>query len=415
MVRRVLVITPQIPYPPDQGAPIRNFYILKYLGTNQKYRVSLLSFTRSDESSEEAVRELAKYCARMEIVPHPPARSKARRLRDMVFDRRPDLALRLKSQEFAARLQKLYREEQPDVILCEALEMAPYIIELVKPLSSRPVLVLDEHNAEYLLQQRAYESDRMAGLRRWPVAAYSFVQTRRLKAYENETLAFFGRALAVSDNDAAAIRNLGFSGQLEVLPNGIDPEAFTIDQNIPVIEGRMVFTGSMDFRPNVDAVTWFAQAVWPMVRRENPQATFYIVGRRPAPAVQALANIPGIVVTGKVLDTRPYLHEAALYVVPMRMGGGVRFKVLEALAAGKAVLTTSMGADGIPVTGGKEVVMADTASEFAVQTLNLLKNPVYRQELGQNGRRFVENRFAWKNITPLLDKILLVNGNSGSL
>jgi glycosyltransferase involved in cell wall biosynthesis len=99
----------------------------------------------------------------------------------------------------------------------------------------------------------------------------------------------------------------------------------------------------------------------------------------------------------------------------MRMGGGVRFKVLEALAAGKAVLTTSMGADGIPVTGGKEVVMADTASEFAVQTLNLLKNPVYRQELGQNGRRFVENRFAWKNITPLLDKILLVNGNSGSL
>jgi glycosyltransferase involved in cell wall biosynthesis len=162
----------------------------------------------------------------------------------------------------------------------------------------------------------------------------------------------------------------------------------------------------MDFRPNVDAVLWFANEIWSKIRLARPEAIFCIVGRRPTPAVQALAKLPGITVTGTVPDARPFVQEAALYLVPMRMGGGVRFKVLEALAMGKAVLTTPMGADGIPVNSGKEVLIANNPQEFSAAAIRLLQNPTLRKELAANGRTFVAEHFDWRKITPLLEEVL---------
>ncbi len=404
---KVLLLTPQTPYPPDQGAPIRNFSFVRYLGQSPNYKLSLLSFARPGESvtTSPALTELAKYCRQVELVPHPPARSKLVRLRDSLLSSRPDLAKRLASPLFQTALDRLLQTESFDVIQCEGLEMAPFGLALRKNLATR--LVLDEHNAEYLMQRRIFEQDWQSGWKRRPAALYSWLQARRLERYERTALEKFDRAIAVSEPDRAALAGLGpTSRPVAVIPNGIDLTEFTPEGSEKEQPDTLVFTGTMDFRPNVDAVSWFVNEVWPRILAQKPNAQFFIVGRRPTPAVANLKNSPGIHVTGTVLDPRPYVRQSALYIVPMRMGGGVRFKVLEAMAMGKAIVTTPMGADGIDLTTGQEAVVADTAQDFAGAVLDLLNDPVRREKLAKQGRRFVEENFDWRKITPRLDEVL---------
>jgi glycosyltransferase involved in cell wall biosynthesis len=243
-------------------------------------------------------------------------------------------------------------------------------------------------------------------LRRLPAALYSLLQAGRLEHYEAKALNFFDRAIAVSESERAALNRIALGVPTVVVPNGIDVDEFTpgpADEERP---DQLVFTGTMDFRPNVDAVTWFARLVWPLIRRSKPQARFIIVGRRPAPAVEALKALPGIEVTGRVPDARPYVWQSTLFVLPMRMGGGVRLKLLEALAMGKAVVTSSFGADGVPLTPGKEALFADEPERFARTCLELLDNPARRSELAQAGRSFVADHYDWRAIAPRLDQVL---------
>jgi sugar transferase (PEP-CTERM/EpsH1 system associated) len=403
---KVLLLTPQTPFPPDQGAPIRNFSFVRYLGQDPRYELSLLSFARPGEDpvTSPALTELAKYCRQVKLVAHPPRRTRLARLRDSLLSPLPDLAKRLASPRFEAALANLLQTETFDVIQCEGLEMAPFGLRQGQGLAAR--LVLDEHNAEYLLQRRIFEQDWQSGWKRRPAALYSWLQARRLARYERAALGRFDRAIAVSEPDRAALAGLGETQRpIAVIPNGIDLSEFS-PENSQEEPASLVFTGTMDFRPNVDAVCWFAGEVWPLILAHEPEACFYIVGRRPAPAVAALQNRPGIEVTGTVPDARPYVRRSALYIVPMRMGGGVRFKVLDAMALGKAIVTTGMGADGIDLTAGQEAVVADTAQDFAGQVVALLNDPARRRTLAQQGRRFVEENFDWRKITPLLDDVL---------
>ncbi|MEI6043700.1 MAG: glycosyltransferase [Chloroflexota bacterium] len=405
---KVLLLTPQTPYPPDQGAPIRNFSFVRYLGSSSEYELNLLTFARSEEGdgSEAAWNELQKYCYRVEVVAVPPTRSKFQRLKAQVLGQQPDLALRLGSAKFASILKEWLWQEQFEVVQCEGLELAPFVLKAFENWKGpRPRLVLDEHNAEYLLQRRVYQSERALGFRRLPAALYSLLQAQRLYDYEAKALRFFDRAIAVSENEQAALSRLAPDTTIEVIPNGIDLEEFAPGANAEEAT-QLVFTGTMDFRPNVDAVTWFARLVWPMIRQARPEARFIIVGRRPDPAVEALKGIPGIEVTGRVADARPYLRQSTLFVLPMRMGGGVRFKLLEALAMGKAVVTTSFGADGVPLTAGREAVFADNPLDFAQHCLALLDDPAQRIRLGEAGRAFVAAHFDWRSLAPSLDRVL---------
>jgi sugar transferase (PEP-CTERM/EpsH1 system associated) len=404
---KILLLTPQTPYPPDQGAPIRNFSFVRYLGQDPRYELTLLSFARpgEDAANSPALAELSKYCHHVELIPHPARRSKLSRLRDSLFSPLPDLAKRLASPLYDAALVKILKSQAFNVIQCEGLEMAPFVLAQAKSLNAR--LVLDEHNAEFLLQRRIFEQDWQSGWKRRPAALYSWLQARRLTRYEREALGRFDRSIAVSEPDRVVLTALGATHRpVAVIHNGIDLDEFSPDSNEQEQPDRLVFTGTMDFRPNVDAVSWFAGEVWPLVLAQKPAARFFIVGRRPAPAVTALGNRPGIEVTGTVPDARPYVRQSTLYIVPMRMGGGVRFKVLEAMALGKAIVTTQMGADGIDLAAGKEAVVADTAQDFAGAVVALLDDPTRRAALAQHGRRFVEVNFDWRKITPQLDEVL---------
>jgi polysaccharide biosynthesis protein PslH len=408
---KLLLLTPQTPYPPDQGAPIRNFNFIRHMGGDARYEVYLLSFARpgEDATTTPARSVLERFCRKVVLLPPPSPRSKPARVLDMLLKPKPDLALRLTSgaDDFRWLLDSLLNEVAPDAVVCEGLEMTPFALPLLKT-KNRPRLLLDNHNAEYLLQQRIYEAEKTAGLRRKPAALYSRQQAQRLTQYEKYVIEHFDRTIAVSEPDKAALERIAQpKTPIAVIPNGIDTGYFEPGYEAIEQSDTLVFTGTMDFRPNVDAVTWFAHEVWSIVREAKPHARFLIVGRRPSEAVKALKEIPGITVTGEVLDARPYIKQSAVYVVPMRMGGGVRFKVLEALAMSKAVVTTTMGADGINLTPGHDALFADEPADFAAAVLHLLNSPENRAELAARGRALIERQYDWRTITPLLDKILL--------
>ncbi len=412
MAIKVLVLTPQTPYPPDQGAPIRNFNFIRYLGSSPAYELSLLSFGRPEERDPppETPSILEKLCNRVEIVTPPNSRSKISRLKAQAFGSLPDLALRLNSNDFKIRLKELLDQENFAAILCEGLELAPFLMEAFKSWNKpRPLLILDEHNTEYLLQKRVFQSEVSLGVRRLPAAIYSWSQYIRLKKFETKALKFFDRVIAVSENEKAALNLLLPEKAIAVIPNGIDLEEFKPPsepgEELPY---QLIFSGTMDFRPNVDAVLWFARKVWPQVRKAKPQATFIITGKRPSPAVEGLGKLPGIKVTGPVKDIRPYILQSAVFVLPMRMGGGVRLKLLEALALGKALVTTPFGADGVPLTPGKEAIFANDPAAFAKEVIFLLDQPEVRKKLGEAGRDFVEKNYGWKMISPLLEAVLEV-------
>ena len=404
---RILFLTPQLPYPPQKGTALRNWGLIAGLAAH--HRVSLLSFLTPGQDASPAA-ALTAACARVETVPQP-ARPLSRRLRDLALTRHPDMGLRLESSAFRNRLAAWLAQASFDVVHVEGIELAPYldVIEAARP---RPLVVFDDHNCEYLLQQRAFRTD-LREPARWAGAAYSFVQWRRLRHFEAQACHRADRVVAVSEADAAALRELVPGLRVTVVPNGVDtqayrPEVSSLQSPISSLRSptsTLVFTGTMDFRPNVDAVLWFARRVLPRVRLSVPQAHFVVVGQRPHRRLDNLRRDPAVTLTGWVEDVRPYIAQAAVYVAPLRMGGGTRLKLLEAMAMGKAVVTTRLGAEGYPVTASRELLLADTPAEFAAAVVELLGAPERRAELGRAARAFVEQHYDWQAIVPRVEKV----------
>jgi len=398
----ILFLTPQLPYPPQKGTALRNWGLIE--GLAQRHRVSLLSFQAPGQEGQPAP-PLAHACARVETVPQP-TRTLRRRLRDLLTTCQPDMALRLASEQFGKRLAAWLARESFDVVHIEGIELTPYldVIEAASPCvagGARPLIVFDDHNCEYLLQKRTCLTD-LRVLARWPGAAYSFVQWRRLLRYEERACRRADRVLAVSEPDAAALQRLAPGLNVVVVPNGIDTQTYT-PAPTHFHTPTLVFTGTMDFRPNVDAVLWFAREVLPLVQAEAPEAHLIVAGQRPHRRLDGLRGDPAITLTGWVEDTRPYIAEAAVYVAPLRMGGGTRLKLLEAMAMGKPVVATRLGAEGYPVADGCELLLADTPEDFAAAVAALLRSPGRRAELGRAARTFVEQRYDWRVIVPMVE------------
>jgi polysaccharide biosynthesis protein PslH len=411
-VARVLFLAPQLPIPPQaltgsvQGTTIRNYNLLA--GLAQRHTVDLVTFLPPGISAN-SVDLLRPYCGKIVALPQP-ARKMSARARDTLFSTMPDMALRLHSPEMHAVLLDLVSApgEGYDVVEVEGIEMAPYMLALQRDwLGPRPRFVYDDHNAEYVLQQRAFTTD-VRQPKRWIAAGYSLIQWRKLTAYERRACRAADRVAAVSDVDRDALLRLDPSLDVTVIPNGVDLD-FYRPGITPRLSGMgpdsLVFTGKMDYRPNVDAVTWFADAVFPLIQTQAPTALFYVVGQQPSPRVAALAERPGIVVTGKVPDTRPYIAGAGVFVIPLRIGGGTRLKVLEAMAMGQALVSTRLGCDGFRFTDGCEVAYADEPRSFADGVVRLLRDRREAARLGQAARTFVEAHYGWDAIVPQLEAL----------
>jgi glycosyltransferase involved in cell wall biosynthesis len=296
----------------------------------------------------------------------------------------------------------------------EGIELAQYGMEVAGRKQGRqPALVFDNHNCEYLLQQRNAANDLRLPLR-WPAAAYSIVQWQKLRRYETMILNSADATVAVSEADQQAMQRIAPAASITVVSNGIDLDAYqpgvpSLDTYINAGKPMLVFTGKMDYRPNIDAALWFARQVLPLVVAQEPGACLQLVGMNPHARLDNLRNNPNVEITGAVADTRPYIGAAAVYVIPMRIGGGTRFKALEAMASGKAIVSTSLGIEGIPVRSEREMLLADTPEAFASAILRLITDlrtgASLQKQLGMQARRFVEQHYGWPTIIPQLDKV----------
>jgi len=282
-----------------------------------------------------------------------------------------------------------------DIVQCEYAYMAQYR----RPATARGAhWVLDEHNVEFRLNATLAApgaSGRRGGqLRRLPYALYARRELAFRRTEELAACASADHVLTVSEADRTVLRAAVPGLAATVVPNGVDLEYFSFTPPTPDDAG-VVFIGKMDYRPNVGAATWFCHDIWPAIRASLPNCTFSIVGARPTSAVWELARRPGVCVTGTVDDTRPYLQSAAVVVVPIRAGSGTRLKILEALATGRAVVTTTAGCEGIDAVDGRHLIVADDPAVFAEHVVRLLGAPEERARLGAAGRRLVEERYGW--------------------
>jgi glycosyltransferase involved in cell wall biosynthesis len=345
-----------------------------------------------------------------------PHRSIAQRALSTFFSPRPDMALRFAAPRFAGRLARALEAQEYDAILFVGIDMGPYLEQAARWRAAlpagrrRPRFIFDDLNAEYVLQQRAFETD-VRGLsqpRRWAGALYSFIQWQKLRRFEAQLCRLADDVVAVSETDARALQRIVSGLRVTVAPNGVDLERYRPaggDRPRLIPEPALVFTGKMDFRPNVDAACWFADEVLPRIRDAEPDVTFAIVGRDPHPRVRALAGRPGILVTGAVEDDLPYFEDATVYVVPLRVGGGTRLKVLAAMSMQKALVSTALGCEGLGAQHGNELLIANEPADFAGQTVALLRDPARRQALGERARQFVEAHYGWPALAPRLERL----------
>lgn len=393
----ILMLTPTLPYPLHQGGAIRNFGILRGLH-DAGHNVTLLSF--HDDSIPLQSTPLPALCANLHIVPLP-RRTTFRRIQDMILSRQPDLLRRLYSPAFEDCLRSVLDASQFDLVQFEGFETTTYL-NVVRQHQPSAKLCYDAHNAEYALQQAIFQIDR-GEVRHLPAALYSFVQSRRIAHFERHVCRQVQCVIAVSEEDANALRIFRPDGRVSVVPNGIFAEEYTASrEQLDLGNHVLVFTGKMDYRPNVDAMRWFTDAILPQVRAEIPDAHFYIVGQKPHARVEMLRDKTNVAITGWVSDVRPYLHAAHVYVAPLRMGSGTRLKILEAMASGCAVVATSFAASGLNAEARRAMMLADDESAFASAILSLLRDSAKRQSLGRAAQVYARQHYDWSVVIPNL-------------
>jgi len=239
--------------------------------------------------------------------------------------------------------------------------------------------------------------------------AISWREYRTMARVERMYLGKADHVLTVSDSDRDFFSDVVAPEKITTIPTGVDVDYFNNDfSGDSEKPGTLVFTGSMDWLPNEDAILYFAEKILPLVRERVPGVTLLVVGRKPSARVQALAvNNPAIQVTGTVSDIRPYIKSGSVYVVPLRIGGGTRIKIFEAMAMAKAVVSTSVGAEGLPVTDGENILLADEPQDFAARVVSLLSSAKQRTRLGTAARQLVETRYSWPAVTDVLESALI--------
>jgi glycosyltransferase involved in cell wall biosynthesis len=260
-------------------------------------------------------------------------------------------------------------------------------------------VVFFAHNVEHQIWQRL--TDVASPLRRLPLA----FETAKVRRCEFAVVRRSARTVAVSDPDRDAFAARVPDAAIDVIPTGVDTAYFAPGDRAEV-PGRLVFSGSMDWYPNEDAILDFLQHTWPRVRQRRPDVTLTVVGRHPTARIVDAGRAPGVTVTGTVDDVRPYLQEGEICIVPLRVGGGTRLKIFEALAMGKCVVSTTIGAEGLGLDPDRHFVAADGHDAFADAVCALLANPARRAALGEAGRTFVDERGSWRHVTQIFERSL---------
>ncbi len=386
---KILWLNANLLLPLDKGGKLRTWHLMRHLARH--HHITYVAF--GDETTPRAAIEgMREACDEVVTVPRrEPTKGTVAFYADVVrylANRLPYAVAKYRSGEYERRVRGLLDAGGFDLAVCDFLVPA---VNLPADLGC-PAVVFT-HNVEAEIWRRHAET------RRRSLAGVLFrTQWRRMLRFERQTLARFGLVLAVSDADRATFGRLydpALVSRTFVVKTGVDTQYFSPASPRVVSPKHLVFTGSMDWIPNEDAMVHFVRDVLPLIREQEPDVTISIVGRAPTPAVLALRNRPGVEVTGAVDDVRPHVAKAAVYVVPLRIGGGTRLKIFEAMSMAKAVVSTSVGAEGLPVTPGRDIVIEDDPPRFASAVVDLLRNEVRQAALERRARELVVGHYDW--------------------
>ena len=388
----VLLLTQIVPYPPDSGPKVKTYHVLRYL-SQRGHRVTLACFARTAERPHlESLRPL---CVAVHAV--PLRRSRLADVRAYTRSLRagaPFLVVRDDLPAMRALVARLTRAEAFDIIHADQLTMGQFALG-----ARGPRRVFDAHNAVWTIVQRSAQTAKPL------IRPLLGREARLIKQYEGKLCRQMDAVLAVSEADRLKLLEAGGrADNITVVPIAVDTR--TLARVTPSPGSQNIVTmGTLYYPPNADGVRWFMREVFPRVQAQVPAARMTIIGPRPPRDLARLAHGDKIQVTGYVPDLAPYLAQAALMVVPVRAGSGMRVRILEALARGVPVVTTTMGAEGIEVRDGEHLLLADTPDAFAAAVTRLLADPALRRSLAGNGRRLVEQQYDWQVALPALDAV----------
>ena len=376
-------------WPPTAGGRIRSLETLSCL--SRRHDVTLVT-THGPGDDPDGLRQRLPHCERIVsipfVAPRAGTRAFARALAESWCSRLPVDLWKWQSREVREQVGSLVAAGAADVCVADFLVS----VGNIPPLPRIPT-VLFQHNVEHVIWRR------LADLERRPLRrALLEIEAWKMRQAERRACAASDLVVAVSDDDCQRLHSLAPRSRCVAIPTGVDTTYFhpSASREVP---RRLVFTGSMDWFPNEDAILYFVDAILPRIRAQIDGITLTVVGRNPSARLRAAVEPSGVIVTGTVDDVRPYVDEAALYVVPLRAGGGTRLKIFEALAMGKAVVSTRVGAEGLALTPGRDVVIADEPDAFAASVVALLRDPARRLAIGRAGRQLVQSRYSWAQVS----------------
>ncbi|MBK1694738.1 sugar transferase [Chromatium weissei] len=393
----LLFLVHRIPYPPNKGDKIRSFHLLQYL--SRYYRIHLGTFI-DQPADQEYCETVQSYCVSTWFGKLSPRQAKLKSITGLFsgdaltlpYYYQPELKKWIKAQCAKYNIKR---------VLVYSSAMAQYVVDAEFSTMQRIIDFVDVDSEKW---------HQYSTTKRFPMRWIYQREAIRLGQFERKVAGIFNASVFVSDTEAALFQQkLGLNtAQVVAVNNGVDADFFKPDaqRQSPFhgIAPRLVFTGAMNYWANEEGANWFAQQILPTIRQSFPTCELYIVGMNPTAGVRQLANLSGVTVTGAVADVRPYVQHADVVIVPLRIARGIQNKVLEAMAMARPVVTTGAALEGIPAEAGREIRIADTASAFAEQVIDILNYP--DSMLGIHARDFVETRFSWAASLPKILTLL---------
>lgn len=393
---RILFVSTNLPIPPNNGQGIRSLSIVQALASSG-HDLSFVAFAHKDR--DESLYPLSTYCREIDLLEREMANvsqsSEYLRRARCLLSLRPYSVERFRSEEMQARIQGHLRATPFDLIICDSLYALVNVPQTAVP------IVLNCHNVEHLIFQRYSRIEKNFFKR-----SYARVEAHLIRGAERHSWRRAAIAMVCSNVDRETLHHLYGNLPIFVVPNAVDTDSYRPDESSSS-QALLLFQGGMDWYPNRDAVEFFAQSILPLVRAEFPSIGFIVAGRNPpVHFVEEHGTKHGIEFTGTVPDMRPYLSAATVVVVPLRFGSGTRIKILEACAAGKPVVSTNVGAEGLDLEADKDIILADDPIEFARSVITLLRDRPRRNAIARSARAVVVNRYSHPALKRNLDELL---------
>jgi polysaccharide biosynthesis protein PslH len=383
-------------YPPNIGGRIRSYRILKALA--RRHSITLFTFyaATKDDLHSAVEHEFSRVVLMPLMIPASRTLREILRYARYLFSSLPYTVSKFCQPKVTQRVLQVVAEDKPDVIVCDfvfAAHSIPWDIPIPK--------ILFTHNVETTIWKHHYKLARNPF---WKMLSWREYQA--MDHFERDCINRANHVLTVSDRDRNIFSRMIDPSRITVIPTGVDLEYFRPSSNQEA-PNTIVFSGAMDWMPNEDAIVFFIKAILPRIRQHIPGASLCVVGRDPSRGLLKLGTSEqGIEITGRVDDIRPFVHRAAVYVVPLRIGGGTRLKIFEAMAMGKAVVSTTIGAEGLPVRSGQDLLIADDPEDFANTTIKLLRDPIRRAEIGRTARELVDRSYSWDAVVQPFEAVL---------